>query len=475
VAVHTNDLGKAVIKIDVGQKASGKLIPYSYREIYDPVLLGDTLFYVSGCANKPELFAYLPLQNKHYQLTRTAFGAAYPSLGHDASELVYSEYTAVGYKPKMKHLAELLWTPADSCSAIAHKQLEQFSFEENDTTTSVIDTNGYSIEPYRKYAHLFRFHSYGPLATSNANTEVKPGFTFMSQNLLSTSFTTMGYEYDLDERDDRFFVNYSYRGFYPVIDIEVDYRNRKGVFNVNDQLLHMKWHEGSVKTTVSLPLHWSIRNWNRYLIPQIVLRGAKRQEYSNQPASFKHHEWMVYGADVFMANYMRTGVRNMYPKYGQALQLGYQAASIGGMQFSAEAQAYLPGLLRHHGFRLYVGYEYQNDGELSFSRAVSLPRGHEAVHDTELWSTNITYKFPVLYPDYSLGPLAYIKRVKMAFFADMAYNAFNTYSSCGFELTSDMHLLRFVAPVDVGFRSSYLPDTNNWSFGFLLYVNFSQL
>lgn len=475
VAVHTNNLGKAVLKIDVNEKASGKLIPHSFREVYDPVLFGDTLIYVSGCASKPELFAYLPLQNKHYQLTSTPFGAAYPSLSLNARELVYAEYTASGYKPQIRRIATLLWMPPDSCKSREFLQLNRFSHEENQTDTMAVDTNNYLIEPYNKHAHLFRFHSYGPFATSNANTEVKPRFTFMSQNMLSTSFTTLGYEYSLEDKEGRFFANYTYKGFYPVLAIEVDYRNRNGVFNVNDQLLGMKWHEGSVKSSASLPLHWSSGNWNRYLIPQITLRGSKRQEYEEQPASFKHHQWMVYGADVFAANYLRTGIRNMYPKYGQALQLGYQVASLSGTQFTAEAQFYLPGFSKHHGFKLYAAYEHQSDGELSFSRAIALPRGHEAIHDTELWSTTITYKFPFLYPDYSLGPLAYIKRLKMAFFTDVAFNTFNTYSSCGFELTSDMHLFRFVAPVDMGFRTAYLPDTKNWWFGVLLYVNFSQL
>lgn len=475
VAVHTNHLGKAVVKVDVNQKASGKLIPYSYNEIYDPLLLGDTLIYVSGCAAKPELFAYLPLQNRHFQLTNTSFGAAFPSLVRAATELVFSEYTANGFKFKKKLLADMLWVQADSCNTNARKQLEGLVRAETNHPPIAIDTSSLSVEPYNKFEHLFRIHSYGPFAINSSNTDVNPGFTLMSHNLLSTSFTTLGYEYDLEAKEGRFFANYSYRGFYPVIDFEVEYRDREGLFRVEDDVLRMKWYEGSFRTSINLPLSWVSGNWNRYVIPQFTLRGAKRQEHDNQPASFSHHDWITFGGDVLLANYLRTGVRNMYPKFGQAIQFGYQAASISGTQFSAEALIFLPGFMRHHGLKLYAGYEYQNDGELSFSRSVSMPRGHSVIHDTEIWSTNFTYKLPLMYPDYSLGPFAYIKRVKMALFADLAFNNFNSYTSCGFELTSDMHLFRFVAPVDMGFRTSYIPDTNNWSINFLLYVNFSQL
>jgi hypothetical protein len=475
VAVHTNDAGKAVVKIDISQKASGKLIPFSFREIYDPILLGDTLIYVSGCANKPELFAYLPMQNKHYQLTSTFFGAAFPSSGLDSRELIYAEYTANGYKPRKKLLAEMRWLQPDTCLVANEAMLAKFAQNELVADSGIVEDTPGTLKPYRKFHHLFRFHSYGPYASDNTMTEIKPGFTFLSQNLLSTSFTTLGYEYDLDLKEDRFFVNYSYRGFYPVIAINADYRNRNGLFNVNDQIIRMNWHEGSVKTSVNLPLQWTVGNWNRYFTPQVFVRGVKRQEYDNQPASFKHHQWIVYGADMVLANFMRSGIRNMYPKYGQALQIGYQWASLSGSQFSAEGLLYVPGFLRHHGIKLYAAYERQNDGDLSFSRAIALPRGHSPIYSAQLWAGGFTYKLPVLYPDVSLGPLAYIKRVKLAVFSDVAFDQVGNYSSVGCELSSDMHLLRFVAPVDLGFRASFLPDTHSWAFGFLVYVNFSQL
>jgi hypothetical protein len=54
----------------------------------------------------------------------------------------------------------------------------------------------------------------------------------------------------------------------------------------------------------------------------------------------------------------------------------------------------------------------------------------------------------LLYPDLSLGPFAYIKRIKSDFFYDTTLK--NVIGGRGVELTADVHLLRFVFPFELG-------------------------
>ena len=89
------------------------------------------------------------------------------------------------------------------------------------------------------------------------------------------------------------------------------------------------------------------------------------------------------------------------------------------------------------------------------------------------------YAFPLLYPDVSLSSFMYIKRLRMNLFYDhttaLANNKKSYYPSTGFEFFADVHLLRFLAPVAVGLRFNYLPDTGKTSSDFLLSINFDSL
>jgi hypothetical protein len=64
----------------------------------------------------------------------------------------------------------------------------------------------------------------------------------------------------------------------------------------------------------------------------------------------------------------------------------------------------------------------------------------------------IDYRFPIAYPDWELGPLAYIKRFKGGFFTDFEnLGNGNGLRTCGLELRADMNLLRYYLPnFDVG-------------------------
>ena len=105
-----------------------------------------------------------------------------------------------------------------------------------------------------------------------------------------------------------------------------------------------------------------------------------------------------------------------------------------------------------------------------------------------MFSFAFDYKMPVFYPEKSLGGLVYLKRLKTALFADYAHLNANlikngkkngTYetgiSSFGTEITCDLHFLRFYAPVELGFRASYLPKTENLYFDLLFSIDFNSL
>ena len=105
-----------------------------------------------------------------------------------------------------------------------------------------------------------------------------------------------------------------------------------------------------------------------------------------------------------------------------------------------------------------------------------------------MFSFSADYKFPLLYPDLNFGKSAYIKRLKTSLFYDYAWLSIPVIDkngiiypndhelelkSLGIEFTSDLHLLRFFAPLEIGFRSVYRPEYQDLTFNLLLSIDFN--
>ncbi|MDP3432049.1 MAG: hypothetical protein Q8T04_03655, partial [Bacteroidota bacterium] len=126
----------------------------------------------------------------------------------------------------------------------------------------------------------------------------------------------------------------------------------------------------------------------------------------------------------------------------------------------------------------------------NFSNFVKFPRGFQGFQNNKMYSLAVDYRIPLAYPDISFGRLAYLKRIKTSLFYDYAWLSVpvldknkkiipNHYqlemNSLGMELTSDMNILRFFAPIDIGVRSIYLPDSESFRFELLFSIDFNGL
>lgn len=151
----------------------------------------------------------------------------------------------------------------------------------------------------------------------------------------------------------------------------------------------------------------------------------------------------------------------------------------------AKVSLYLPGIIRSHSLSLVGGYEtnkYQTDETTYFLRQIPVPRGYTETLSAskEMMSVQFNYSFPLLYPDLELGDILYVKRIRCNLFCDYAEGTFansvtKNYLSYGGELTTDCHIINFVAPFNTGVRMSYMPNNTSFYFEFLFAVNFDTL
>jgi hypothetical protein len=155
----------------------------------------------------------------------------------------------------------------------------------------------------------------------------------------------------------------------------------------------------------------------------------------------------------------------------------------------AQMYLYLPGIKPNHGIRIYAGAQNKNyDGTYGFSDVIRYPRGWGKINTNQMLTFASDYKFPVFYPEWSIGGLIYLQRVNASIFADYGYipsiisingevlkSTNPDFSSFGIELTGNANFLRFYAPVEIGLRASYLPEKQNVYFNFLFSIDFNSL
>jgi len=137
----------------------------------------------------------------------------------------------------------------------------------------------------------------------------------------------------------------------------------------------------------------------------------------------------------------------------------------------AQRISFFPGILRHHSIKLKASYQKEDVGDYHFNDLITVPRGYTYYTIPQFFTSSIDYALPLFYPDLSLPGFTYIKRLKADVFADYAHAEWffkdPDFLSTGIEITADLHLLRFYAPIEMGFRSIYVTNTGDLKFEFL--------
>ncbi|MBE0649153.1 MAG: PD40 domain-containing protein [Bacteroidales bacterium] len=488
--------GKSLHTMDSYGGSFTSLLPPSFQEISGPPLFfRNYLLFMADYTGIENIFAIDTLTRQLYQVTSARFQATNPSVSPDGSGIVYSDYTANGMMVVTRTSDPSQWIPLDSIPEYRFELAEAMAEQEGVNIQDSIRKNyelgitnydsSLTTSPYRKGSHLFDIHSWAPVSIDADNLTLKPGVSILSQNLLSTMFAGAGYEYDLSERTGRLYLNLSYKGWFPVIDVNYSYGKRAGIgrYSNTGESFRYTWNESNLQATISVPLNLSRGIWYRKFQPSLGTSWIYVIHDKNTPEQFTEGSINTLDYRLYMYNYIRSNYQDMFPKWGQNLDINFRHTPFTGNDmgsvFGISTNLYFPGIFRHHGIRIYGGYQRRWDNLVygyQFSSLILLPRGTETIYPEEMVSLSANYKFPFLRLDASVGSLLYIKRFKLNLFYDWAQgtgvHGDQTPQSTGFELTSEMHVLRFVAPFELGVQGVYLPESGTWAWRFLWGVSF---
>jgi hypothetical protein len=475
-----NEHGKSIRSFNIKSGMVTEILPPTFTDISNPKFVDKYILFNGAYSGIDNIYAVDTLSHNVFQVTSSAFGALDPEYSAARNTIVYSDYCSSGYRIAESGFDPSSWNPLSVVSDNSPSLYKYLSTEEIGMVDSTTITNTqFESKPYHKITHLFNFHSWAPVYFNYDKSETAAGISFMSQNPLSTATTTVGYNWDYAGKAGLYRLTYRYEGWYPVLDIDATYGKQAFYKSSPDHASdRYTWDETVLSGGVKLPL---IFNHGKFFTGiQLKAHTTWQQIRNNTAPDSNRVEGTFQSADyeIYIYNYIKQASKDVYPHWGQVLDVNFRHSPFNktgeNRVGSIETTLFFPGITRHSGCKLYAGYQKKWDSHYP-TNFVGFPRGTVAVVNDQLMSFRLNYKFPFYYPDASLGPVLYFKRVKANLFYDHAFLWDNERkdqsNSLGAEITTDLHFLRFLLPFDIGIREGYRPIQKGWFTDFLFLIN----
>lgn len=469
--VFLSDKGEGIMYYSLKNKNWHTLLNPGRDDLQSAFLRNDSLFFVSSSSGTDNIFVLAP-DEKVYKLTNSKYGAydPYP----EAGKVVFSDYSSSGYNICEVNINEAKAYPGNN---VKDPSLLINRFDTIKIKSSDHSLTEYKPAPYRKWGHVFGFHSWMPFYADIEKIQVdpssiRPGVTLMSQNQLSTVISSIGYEYASDKTN-QLHTRVTWKGWPSVIESQLDYGGRAVVSklrnNVSDPLTIQPGV--SFVNTISLPLNFSSGRFLQYIRPSFTAKYDNEYMYIKEKTTFDYGQTIFTGR-FFFYNYHKSAIRDIYPKWAQVIDLYYAFApfdkELYGSSYALKTAFFFPGLIRNHGIRLRYEAEIQKPEKLFLYQWASYPRSYKNIISLDLKLYSVDYTMPLLYPDLNIPGVLFIPRIRTTFFYDYAtgvknqyldlgqfHNYTETFKSFGAELWSDFYVLRIPFMISAGVQTTW--------------------
>jgi hypothetical protein len=502
--------GKCLASVDLQTRHFKKLTDTTFANLRNPLYCGNKVIFSADFAGTDNLYALDLNSGKITQTVSVPFGADYPTYSETTNKLYFSNYTSNGYQIAS---IELKNTNGDKPISTIQLQTNNLadklaSQEKGIPNFSTSDTTFFASKKYSKLGHLFNFHSWAPAYIDVNSYEVKPGVSFFSQNKLGTAETSLGYEYNTNDKVGKYKLSFKYLGWFPEITTELSVGNEAtnyylitNILNPQNQIIRqdttierLTWKEITADVNLRLPFNFSKGKYLRIFYPEIEYAMTSTSKPDSALKNLYPRNYQALSYRIYCYNLLRQSGQNIMPRWGQVLDVIYRNTPLGqtdlGTLTGVQTVLYFPGFAKNDGFRIYQGFQHKSfsDSRNNFANFIRSPRGFYSYQNNKMYSLSVDYKFPICYPDFSVGKLAYIKRIKSTVFYDYGWISAPTRNkdgvifpnslkmdmkSVGVELMSDLHFLRFFAPMELGVRSIYRPDYQDFQFNVLFSIDFN--
>ncbi len=458
--------------------------------------VGNDIYFSSGVDGVNNIYKYNVYTTEFTRLTNSLTGAHEPSAIE--GRIFFSQVDLGGNRPvfakdqsveglRVSLEEKILTTEYENVitknnSKLAEDFLGTENFKASFDTERVPETpsqyKDIKSERFNRLTNLINIHSWAPVyfdadeivndGIDDILSAVKLGAVVMSQNLLGTATTSLGYSYSNGYHAGH--LKFKYTGLYPVIEADVDINRsqRFGYKYLNsldnngswgNYLTAMPYDSPLVESYVRsyIPLTFNSHGWLRGFTPYIEWQ-FNNNTFHNHIAN-KSTFTNQLGGTLQYYQQLPTAKGAIYPKWGTGLTLRGSWRLNSGENFGSVATAYwygyAPGLFERQGIKLFAGYQKQFiDNKFYYtSNLLSGPRGLSSpIYDESMLKLSLDYAAPIYLGDINLGGIAYLQRLQFIPYVDYVKTSVGQVSTIGADLILDAHFIRLWPQFNIGIR-----------------------
>ncbi len=467
-----NDAGRTLALLDIDSGQTRDLFPAGANTVASPVFAGDHLLFTTADGDVEQIFACHLKSGALHRVSNRPFGAAFPALSAEETELLFNDYDLAGWHVAAMALDTARWRPVASLPTLRNSWFEPVAQQEAQPLwPGSYPPGDYPVQKYSPWRDLFHVHSWLISADDAARTA---GVQFFTRDLLGTLGSSFGVDFDRAEQAAAVNAAVTYAGRYPLLDLGAAAGHRASSFvDETNQITRYTWREKSLSLGARLPLNFTRDGYWRGLTLQSRLQFTEISRISDDRGFGRHENgsgWFKPLQHRLTLYRYRKSRADIYPVWGQTLRLAYHHTPFKddyeGRLMSLSANLYFPGLAPRHGLALRGDYEEQDAAPYRFSSESRFPRGYRERFHEQRGRFGIDYALPLAWPDQHFWTLLYFQRIKSAFFYDYGWGRDagkeTLYRSAGVEITSDLNLLGFPVLFDLGVRFAWRWREQNW-------------
>ncbi|HWV74905.1 MAG TPA: hypothetical protein VN040_24465, partial [Pseudosphingobacterium sp.] len=475
ITIARGEKGTTLMEIDLQANTCTFLIDWQAQQMERPIYTPHGILFKSHFNGIDNIYLLSQSRKTIKQVTNVSFGAFNPSYDEQRAVLLFNNYQATGYLiSKIKIDKNKL----DSVSRDENYFISYFkpllSQENQKDNTTTVEQKIFASSAYNEAQHLFNFHSISPVGDDISSIDnFDLGLQLMSDNMLNTFSTRIGFNYDQNTSRSDYFVSASFKKWFPKISVQ--YRNQAQLSSVRPQnnpneRIPLRWREHYTEIKATIPLTFNKLNTIYSSGLSIGTSYTKRYQISIPNLNIANFDKVNFPLLVqyYFNRNERRSLQDLAPKWGQNFNFIYRNLAfdkrLSGTIFSMKSTFYFPGLTNNHSFQTRFNFQ-QRSGDYNLTNDIPMVSGYDQLASSKVNNTLfVDYRFPIAYPDLDIGPLAFVKRLKGGFFADFenfTQRANFSPRTFGIELRADMNLLRFYLPnFDAGIRAIYVNESN---------------
>lgn len=457
ICVAVNKDGAALLEINVIDGSERLVLPFQRQQISRPVYAGKNIIFRAHYNGINNIYS-LQSGSGILEVTSAPYGASNPSYDKAGNLVLFNLYQNKGNDIASVSLEK----PFESISNIENSFIDYAAplvkQEADSTLLDSIPKKEYPVKPYHELNNLFYFHSLSPIFEDNEfNNDLNIGFQLKSNNQLNTLDFYTGYQFNYGLKKSEYLAGFTYKRFYPVLDVK--YVNRARLANFSQTqggittFVPVAWRENFLEMEIKVP--FVANRLNKTYTMGVSGRSSytSRYQVSNRPARFANKIPFPIQYQLYFNHNTQRSIRDITPRWGQNLSLSYQSLpfsnTLSGDIFRIQTSFFTPGLSSNHS--LQTSFNYQKAGGVyQFNTDIPRVSGYANLNSKPLRNTLLfDYRLPLFYPDAEIGSLAYIKRIRGGLFADFQNigkgNPFKP-RTYGLEINADLNLLRFYLP-----------------------------